>query len=91
MGWSNFGKSDLSSDSNTERRPSAVEVMDNATQKKSVDDHAVTGAGEITTRQSIIPVRLNPDSITHQIDLARYRSSLSSSSCGVSRTASSTS
>ncbi|KAF1365782.1 MFS general substrate transporter [Lizonia empirigonia] len=41
-----------------ERRPSAVEAMDNATRRKSVDDHAVTGAGEITTRQSIIPVSL---------------------------------
>jgi hypothetical protein len=58
MGRFNFGKSDVSStdDSNTERRPSAVEALDNATRRKSVDDHAVTGACEITTRQSIIPV-----------------------------------
>jgi hypothetical protein len=58
MGRFNFGKSDVpSTDTNTERRPSAVEALDNATRRKSVDDHAVTGAGEITTRQSIIPVR----------------------------------
>jgi FHS family L-fucose permease-like MFS transporter len=58
MGRFNFGKSDSSStDSNAERRPSAVEAMNNSTNKKTVDDHAVTGAGEITTRQSIIPVR----------------------------------
>lgn len=58
MGRFNFGKSDVSStDTNTERRPSAVEALDNATRRKSVDDHAVTGAGEITTKQSIIPVR----------------------------------
>lgn len=40
------------------RRPSAVEAMANARRRKSVDDHEVTGAGEITTRQSIIPVSL---------------------------------
>ena len=58
MGRFNFGKSDVSStDTNAERRPSAVEALDNATRRKSVDDHVVTGAGEITTRQSIIPVR----------------------------------
>lgn len=28
------------------------------TQRKVVDDHAVTGAGEITLRQSILPVSL---------------------------------
>lgn len=32
--------------------------MAGATRRGSVDDHAVTGAGEITTRQSIIPVSL---------------------------------
>lgn len=32
--------------------------MASATRRGSVDDHAVTGAGEITTRQSIIPVSL---------------------------------
>jgi len=40
------------------RRPSAVEAMTQARRRQSVDDHAVTGAGEITTRQSIIPVSL---------------------------------
>ncbi|KAJ4325476.1 hypothetical protein N0V94_000619 [Neodidymelliopsis sp. IMI 364377] len=59
MGRFNFDKSDSSStDSKAERRPSAVEAMNNSTNKKTVDDHAVTGAGEITTRQSIIPVSL---------------------------------
>ncbi|KAF3039097.1 hypothetical protein E8E11_002211 [Didymella keratinophila] len=57
MGRFNFGKSDSSS-TDSERRPSAVEAMENATRRKSVDDHAVTGAGEITTKQSIIPVSL---------------------------------
>ncbi|KAF9698723.1 hypothetical protein EKO04_003091 [Ascochyta lentis] len=59
MGRFNFSKRGSSStDSNLERRPSAVEAIDNATRRKSVDDHAVTGAGAITTRQSIIPVSL---------------------------------
>ncbi|KAF2692044.1 glucose/galactose transporter [Lentithecium fluviatile CBS 122367] len=40
------------------RRPSAVEAMAQARRRQSIDDHAVTGAGEITTRQSIIPVSL---------------------------------
>jgi hypothetical protein len=40
------------------RRPSAVEAMAQSRRRQSVDDHAVTGAGEITTRQSIIPVSL---------------------------------
>src|SRR6201990_1447393 len=40
------------------RRPSAVDAMANSRRRASVDDHAVTGAGEITTRQSIIPVSL---------------------------------
>jgi MFS transporter, FHS family, L-fucose permease len=57
MGRFNFSKRDSSSiDSNIERHPSAVEAIDNSTQRKAVDDHAVTGAGAITTRQSIIPV-----------------------------------
>lgn len=43
--------------------------MNNATRRKSVDDHAVTGAGEITTRQSIIPVRRLPE-----LSLARLTS-----------------
>ncbi|KAF2255012.1 putative L-fucose-proton symporter [Trematosphaeria pertusa] len=40
------------------RRPSAAEAVANARRRQSVDDRAVTGAGEITTRQSIIPVSL---------------------------------
>lgn len=56
MGRFNFGKGDSSS-TDSERRPSAVEAVENSTRRKSVDDHAVTGAGEITTRQSIVPVR----------------------------------
>jgi hypothetical protein len=90
MGRFNFGKSDSSwTDSNTERRPSAVEAMDNATRRKSVDDHAVTGAGEITTKQSIIPVGelVKVDAIV--TDSNRFLSSPSSSSCGVSHTVSS--
>lgn len=42
----------------TGRRPSAVEAIENSRNRQSVDDHAVTGAAEITTRQSIIPVSL---------------------------------
>ncbi|KAF2867251.1 putative L-fucose-proton symporter [Massariosphaeria phaeospora] len=42
----------------TGRRPSAVEAIQNARHRDGVDDHAVTGAAEITTRQSIIPVSL---------------------------------
>ncbi|KAF2658555.1 putative L-fucose-proton symporter [Lophiostoma macrostomum CBS 122681] len=41
-----------------ERRPSAVEAMENAHRRHSVNDHAVTGAAEITVRQSIVPVSL---------------------------------
>ena len=90
MGRFNFGKSNSSwADSNTERRPSAVEVMDNATQRKSVDDHAVTGAGEITTKQSIIPVGRLVKFDTNVTDLNRFLLSPSSSSCGVSHTVSS--
>lgn len=43
---------------NLGRRPSTAQAMANTTRRQSVDDHAVTGAGEITTRQSIIPVSL---------------------------------
>ncbi|KAF2738443.1 putative L-fucose-proton symporter [Polyplosphaeria fusca] len=41
-----------------DRRPSAADAMANRHRRQSVDDHAVTGAGEITTRQSIVPVAL---------------------------------
>ncbi|PSN70428.1 putative L-fucose-proton symporter [Corynespora cassiicola Philippines] len=60
MGFS-FGRSDpprQSSVDTTGRRPSAAEAIQNARRRQSVDDHAVTGAGEITVRQSIIPVSL---------------------------------
>lgn len=56
-----FGRNDpprSTSFDSTGRRPSAVEAMANSHRRQSVDDHAVTGAGEITTRQSIIPVSL---------------------------------
>ena len=73
MGHFNFGKSNSSTtDSNIERRPSAVEAMDNATRRKSVDDHVVTGAGEITTKQSIIPVRRLLRLNIAMTDLERY-------------------
>src|ERR1700760_3304593 len=38
-----------------ERRPSVVEVMAASRQRKSVSDKAVTGASQITMRQSILP------------------------------------
>jgi len=40
------------------RRPSAAEAIAMDTRRKSVDNREVTGAGQITTRQSIIPVTL---------------------------------
>ncbi|KAF2104079.1 MFS general substrate transporter [Rhizodiscina lignyota] len=40
------------------RRPSAVEAMEQKSKRKSVSDKLVTGASQITTRQSIIPVSL---------------------------------
>jgi FHS family L-fucose permease-like MFS transporter len=40
------------------RRPSAVEALDLARRRKSVADKEVTGASQITTRQSIVPVTL---------------------------------
>ncbi|OCL03815.1 MFS general substrate transporter [Glonium stellatum] len=40
------------------RRPSAVEALDLGKQRKSVSDRLVTGASQITTRQSIVPVTL---------------------------------
>lgn len=41
-----------------ERRPSSVEVMQVARHRKSVADREVTGASQITARQSIVPVAL---------------------------------
>ena len=40
------------------RRPSTVEVLDFGKRRKSVSDKLVTGASQITTRQSIVPVTL---------------------------------
>ncbi|KAK5019572.1 hypothetical protein LTR39_000287 [Cryomyces antarcticus] len=40
------------------RRPSAVEAMANNRRRKSVSDKVVTGAAQITTRQSMVPVAL---------------------------------
>lgn len=40
------------------RRPSAVEVVAEQTRRKSVDNRIVTGASQLTTRQSIVPVAL---------------------------------
>jgi FHS family L-fucose permease-like MFS transporter len=40
------------------RRPSAVAAMDLASRRKSVHDKEITGASQITTRQSIVPVTL---------------------------------
>ncbi|KAI9870493.1 MAG: hypothetical protein M1830_004164, partial [Pleopsidium flavum] len=41
-----------------QRRPSVVDALDNQTRRKSISDKAVTGASQITTRQSIVPVAL---------------------------------
>jgi hypothetical protein len=41
-----------------ERRPSSVAALDLARRRKSVADGEVTGASQITARQSIIPVTL---------------------------------
>jgi FHS family L-fucose permease-like MFS transporter len=41
-----------------ERRPSAVEAIAVSRHRKSVADKTVTGASQITTRQSIVPVTL---------------------------------
>ncbi|KAF3010633.1 hypothetical protein E8E13_004111 [Curvularia kusanoi] len=38
------------------RRPSAVEVVNEDVRRKSIDNRIVTGASQLTTRQSIIPV-----------------------------------
>lgn len=40
------------------RRPSTVEVVAEQARRKSVDNRVVTGASQITTRQSIVPVML---------------------------------
>lgn len=40
------------------RRPSAVEVIAEDRRRKSVDNRIVTGASQLTARQSIIPVTL---------------------------------
>jgi FHS family L-fucose permease-like MFS transporter len=40
------------------RRPSTVEVVEQQVRRKSVQNHVVTGASALTTRQSIIPVVL---------------------------------
>lgn len=39
-------------------RPSAEEAIANSRRRNSINDEEVTGAGQITTRQSIIPVSL---------------------------------
>lgn len=41
-----------------ERRPSAAEAIAVDRRKKSVSNREVTGAGQITTRQSIVPVAM---------------------------------
>ena len=40
------------------RRPSTVEVINEDVRRKSVDNRVVTGASQLTTRQSIIPVAM---------------------------------
>ena len=40
------------------RRPSTVEAVEQQIRRKSVDNHVVTGASGLTTRQSIVPVTL---------------------------------
>ena len=40
------------------RRPSVAEVVDEQTRRKSVDNRQVTGASQLTLRQSIVPVVL---------------------------------
>lgn len=41
-----------------ERRPSAAEAIAEDRRRKSIDNRQVTGASQITTRQSIVPVAL---------------------------------
>ena len=40
------------------RRPSAVEAVADGRRKKSVSNREITGASQITARQSIVPVAL---------------------------------
>jgi hypothetical protein len=40
------------------RRPSAVEVVAEQARRKSIDNRIVTGASQLTARQSIVPVAL---------------------------------
>ena len=44
--------------SESTRQPLASDAIANDRRRKSVNDQVVTGAGETTTRQSIIPVAL---------------------------------
>jgi MFS transporter, FHS family, L-fucose permease len=41
-----------------DRRPSAVEAVELQTRRKSVSDKKITGASQLTVKQSIIPVTL---------------------------------
>jgi len=41
-----------------DRRPSVEEVIANERRRKTVSDKAITGASQITARQSIVPVAL---------------------------------
>ena len=41
-----------------DRRPSIVDVQKDARRRKSVSNRKVTGASQITTKQSIIPIVL---------------------------------
>jgi MFS transporter, FHS family, L-fucose permease len=40
------------------RRPSMVEVKENAFRKKSVSNRVITGASQLTVKESIIPICL---------------------------------
>jgi FHS family L-fucose permease-like MFS transporter len=40
------------------RRPSVEDVVAEQARRKSVDNRVVTGASQLTTRQSIVPVAL---------------------------------
>lgn len=40
------------------RRPSAAEAIAEDTRRKSIDNREITGASQITARQSIVPVAL---------------------------------
>jgi FHS family L-fucose permease-like MFS transporter len=45
-------------ESTSERKVSSASAIANDRKRVKIDDHAVTGAGEITLRQSIVPVCL---------------------------------